>query len=173
MFRLLFVLGPLVLTNISVEAQTKRSAVVSQALPKKATLVTTLGNIEVELFPERAPLTVRNFVELAKGEKAWKGPGDPGPTKKPLYKQTIFHRVIPDFMIQGGDPFGTGSGQPIPTFGDEFSDKDDLDGFPVAGLLAMANRGPSTNGSQFFITVVPTPWLKSAIPFLERQPLRV
>src|SRR5487761_1447921 len=121
-----------------------------------ATLETTQGRVVVRLFPDHAPKTVRNFTELAEGGREWTHPatGQRGTGK--LYDGTIFHRVIPDFMIQGGDPLGTGTGGPGYKFGDEIHP--DL-AFDRPFLLAMANAGPGTNGSQFFITVVPTPWL--------------
>ena len=104
---------------------------------------TTEGKFKVRLFADKAPLTVANFVSLAEGTK----------TGKPFYNGTVFHRVIPNFMIQGGDPIGTGTGDPGYQFEDEF---DPNLGFDVPGRLAMANSGPNTNGSQFFITEVPT-----------------
>jgi peptidyl-prolyl cis-trans isomerase A (cyclophilin A) len=121
-----------------------------------ATLDTSLGKIVCELYPDVAPLTVRNFVGLASGTQPWEDPKSQEIVKKPLYSGTIFHRVIPNFMIQGGDPLGTGVGGPGYKFEDEFSDKL---GFDQIGRLAMANSGPNTNGSQFFITVAKTPWL--------------
>lgn len=121
-----------------------------------ATLHTTKGDIEVRLFPDHAPKTVRNFVELAQGEREWTDPRTRQKTSAPLYNGTIFHRVIPDFMIQGGDPLGQGTGGPGFTFADEFTPTRRHD---RAGVLSMANRGPNTNGGQFFITLAPTPWL--------------
>jgi peptidyl-prolyl cis-trans isomerase A (cyclophilin A) len=122
-----------------------------------ATLDTSLGKIVCELYPEVAPLTVKNFVGLAKGEQPWQEPKKKEIVKnKPLYSGTIFHRIIPNFMIQGGDPLGNGTGGPGYKFEDEFSDKVLFD---KVGRLAMANSGPGTNGSQFFITVAKTPWL--------------
>jgi peptidyl-prolyl cis-trans isomerase A (cyclophilin A) len=121
-----------------------------------ATLRTSHGPIVVRLFPDHAPETVRNFVELAQGSREWTDPRTRRVTKSRLYDGTVFHRVIPDFMIQGGDPLGTGTGGPGYRFADEFHP--DL-GFDRPYLLAMANAGPGTNGSQFFITTVPTPWL--------------
>jgi peptidyl-prolyl cis-trans isomerase A (cyclophilin A) len=122
-----------------------------------ATFHTTAGDLTCELFPRQAPKTVANFVGLAQGTKDWTNPD----THKvehgvPLYNGTIFHRVIPNFMIQGGDPLATGEGGPGYSFEDEFSP--DLT-FDQPGRLAMANSGPGTNGSQFFITEVPTPHL--------------
>src|ERR1700737_385348 len=108
---------------------------------------TTEGKFKVKLFADQAPKTVDNFVSLAEGTK----------TGKPFYDGTIFHRVIPDFMIQGGDPQGTGTGGPGYQFEDET--KGSPHKFDKAGKLAMANAGPNTNGSQFFITLAPTTWL--------------
>jgi peptidyl-prolyl cis-trans isomerase A (cyclophilin A) len=122
-----------------------------------ATLVTSAGNIEVRLMPEHAPTTVTNFVDLATGQREWRDPRDGQKKTEALYPGTIFHRVIPDFMIQGGDPEGTGMGGPGYRFEDECPPGGP--GFDKPGLLAMANSGPNTNGSQFFITVAPTPWL--------------
>ena len=121
-----------------------------------ATLTTTQGTVVVRLFPDHAPKTVRNFVELAEGGREWTDPRTGAVTKEKLYDGTIFHRVISGFMIQGGDPLGTGTGGPGYQFGDEIHP--DLR-FDKPYLLAMANAGPGTNGSQFFITVGPTPWL--------------
>jgi peptidyl-prolyl cis-trans isomerase A (cyclophilin A) len=121
-----------------------------------ATLHTNQGQVVIRLLPDQAPKTVRNFVELAEGGRQWTDPRTGRATTARLYDGTIFHRVIPDFMIQGGDPLGTGRGGPGYKFADEFHP--DL-AFDRPYLLAMANAGPGTNGSQFFITVVPTPWL--------------
>src|ERR1700729_268724 len=121
-----------------------------------ATLATTQGTVTVRLFPDHAPKTVRNFVELAEGGREWANPKTRAKTKDKLYDGTIFHRVIAGFMIQGGDPLGTGTGGPGYKFKDEIHP--DLR-FDRPYLLAMANAGPGTNGSQFFITVVPTPHL--------------
>ena len=121
-----------------------------------ATLMTTQGTVTVRLFPDQAPKTVRNFVELAEGGREWKNPKTRATTKDKLYDGTIFHRVITGFMIQGGDPLGTGTGGPGYKFKDEIHP--DL-AFTRPYLLAMANAGPGTNGSQFFITVGATPWL--------------
>jgi peptidyl-prolyl cis-trans isomerase A (cyclophilin A) len=121
-----------------------------------ATFKTSLGDIVVKLFPEKAPKTVENFVGLAEGTKEWKDPRSGQTVKRPLYDGTVFHRVIPQFMIQGGDPLGTGTGGPGYKFADEIGPDNK---FSKPGLLAMANAGPNTNGSQFFITEVPTPWL--------------
>jgi peptidyl-prolyl cis-trans isomerase A (cyclophilin A) len=121
-----------------------------------ATLKTNHGDIQVQLFPDQAPQTVKNFVELAKGEREWTNPETGQKTTDKLYDGTVFHRVISGFMIQGGDPLGNGTGGPGYQFGDEFHP--DLR-FDKPYLLAMANAGPGTNGSQFFITVSPTAWL--------------
>jgi peptidyl-prolyl cis-trans isomerase A (cyclophilin A) len=122
-----------------------------------ATLLTNQGTIVCRLFEKEAPKTVENFVQLAEGKRDWKDSvsGKKGPG--PLYSGTVFHRVIPDFMIQGGDPSGTGMGGPGYKFEDET--KGSPHKFDKGGKLAMANSGPNTNGSQFFITVAATPWL--------------
>jgi peptidyl-prolyl cis-trans isomerase A (cyclophilin A) len=121
-----------------------------------ATLHTNRGDIVVKLFPDYAPKTVANFTGLADGSRDWTDPKTRQPGNGGLYDGTVFHRVISGFMIQGGDPLGTGTGGPGYTFGDEFHP--DL-AFDRPYLLAMANAGPGTNGSQFFITVGPTPHL--------------
>jgi len=125
-------------------------------MPQFATFRTTLGEIRVKLMPEHAPKTVENFVGLATGAKPWRDPKTGRERTDPLYDGTTFHRVIKDFMIQGGDPLGTGTGGPGYKFEDEVSGGPSFD---RPGLLAMANAGPNTNGSQFFITEVPTTWL--------------
>ncbi len=117
---------------------------------------TSMGKITCVLYPDKAPVTVKNFVSLAGGTKKWLDPKTGKEVGRPLYNDTVFHRVIPDFMIQGGDPLGNGMGGPGYEFKDEISK--DLK-FDAPGILAMANAGPNTNGSQFFITVAPTPWL--------------
>ena len=122
-----------------------------------ATFDTTEGTIVCRLFEKDAPKTVANFVELAEGRREWKHPSSGEKSKNRLYNGTVFHRVIPEFMIQGGDPLGTGTGGPGYQFEDET--KGSPHKFDTAGKLAMANAGPNTNGSQFFITVVPTTWL--------------
>jgi peptidyl-prolyl cis-trans isomerase A (cyclophilin A) len=121
-----------------------------------ATLHTTEGDIRLELFPTQAPRTVDNFVGLAEGTQEWTDPRTKRRQTTPLYPGTKFHRVISGFMIQGGDPLGSGTGGPGYRFPDEFHA--DL-AFSRPYLLAMANAGPDTNGSQFFVTVEPTPWL--------------
>ena len=124
-----------------------------------AALNTSAGRIVVKLFEKEAPETVKNFAGLACGAREWTDPETKLKVKKPLYNGTIFHRVIPNFMIQGGDPAGTGSGGPGYTFADEIHP--DLK-FDRPGRLAMANTGPNTNGSQFFITDGPVPHLNQA-----------
>ena len=121
-----------------------------------ATLATTEGDIRIQLFPNHAPKTVANFVELAEGTREWTDPRTGTRGSSPLYDGTVFHRVISNFMIQGGDPLGTGTGGPGYRFNDEFHPEL---AFTKPYLLAMANAGPGTNGSQFFITVAETSWL--------------
>ncbi len=118
-----------------------------------ATFKTSAGDIVVQLRTEQAPSTVENFVGLAEGTKEWTDPATKQKVKRPLYDGTVFHRVIPDFMIQGGDPLGTGYGGPGFRLADEIGPDN---AFDRPGLLAMANAGPNTNGSQFFITEVAT-----------------
>jgi cyclophilin family peptidyl-prolyl cis-trans isomerase len=126
-----------------------------------AILHTTAGDMKCELFPDKAPNTVDNFIGLATGKKDWTNPLTGQKVHgKPLYDGVIFHRVIPNFMIQGGDPIGTGTGNPGYKFADELN-ADLL--FDRPGRLAMANSGPNTNGSQFFITEVPTPFLNPCL----------
>jgi peptidyl-prolyl cis-trans isomerase A (cyclophilin A) len=123
-----------------------------------AVIDTTAGKLTCTLFPDKAPIGVANFIGLSDGTKDWTSPVTH--QKKhgvPLYDGTIFHRVIPNFMIQGGDPAGTGFGGPGYKFEDET--KNSPHTFAKPGKLAMANSGPNTNGSQFFITVAPTQWL--------------
>jgi len=127
-------------------------------LPKGyyAAIITDFGTIVFELYEKQAPKTVKNFVDLALGKKEWVDPKTGQKVKKPFYDGLIFHRVIPNFMAQTGCPKGDGTGGPGYEFEDEF-----YEGlvFDRPGRVAMANRGPNTNGSQIFITVVPTPWL--------------
>ena len=125
-------------------------------VPMKATIETTAGTITVELYPNQAPKTVANFVGLATGEKEWKDPETGQPSHEPFYDGLVFHRVIDGFMIQGGDPLGQGTGGPGYKFADEFHPSLR---HSKAGILSMANSGPNTNGSQFFITLGPTPHL--------------
>ncbi len=118
---------------------------------------TTKGTFKVKLLSETAPKTVENFVGLADGTKEWTDPKTGEKVKKPFYNGLTFHRVIKDFMIQGGCPLGTGTGGPGYRFEDEFAPNAPKHSKP--GILSMANAGPNTNGSQFFVTTVPTPWL--------------
>ena len=122
-----------------------------------ATIVTSQGSFTAQLMPEHAPKTVQNFVGLATGAREWTDPRDGQTKTEALYPGTVFHRVIDGFMIQGGDPTGTGTGGPGYTFEDECPP--DGPSFDRPGLLAMANAGPGTNGCQFFVTVAPTEWL--------------
>jgi peptidyl-prolyl cis-trans isomerase A (cyclophilin A) len=122
-----------------------------------ATFKTTEGTIVCRLFEKEAPKTVANFTELAEGKREWTHPVTRNKSSNKLYDGTIFHRVIPDFMVQGGDPAGNGMGGPGYKFEDET--KGSPHKFDKPGKLAMANAGPNTNGSQFFITTVPTDWL--------------
>ena len=121
-----------------------------------ARFATTEGDFTIQLFDKDAPNTVENFVGLAEGTKAWKDPKSGQQKNTPYYNGLIFHRIIDGFMIQGGDPTGTGSGGPGYTFADEFSP---ARRHHKAGILSMANAGRNTNGSQFFITLGPTPHL--------------
>ena len=127
----------------------------------EATVHTNLGDIRLELYPEQAPTTVANFVGLATGTRTWLDPRTGKETDAPLYDGVVFHRVIPGFMIQGGDPLGTGTGGPGYVFDDEI---DPSLTFAAPYVLAMANagrrQGQGTNGSQFFITTAPTEWLQ-------------
>jgi cyclophilin family peptidyl-prolyl cis-trans isomerase len=143
-------------TTTAPKPSTAKPATPAASQPVEAIFETTAGNINCTLFPDKAPITVDNFIGLATGTKDWKNPSS-GATmhNKPLYDGTVFHRVIPNFMIQGGDPLGNGTGGPGYSFRDEQSDLT----FDVPGRLAMANSGPNTNGSQFFITEVSTPHL--------------
>jgi peptidyl-prolyl cis-trans isomerase A (cyclophilin A) len=122
-----------------------------------AIFTTTEGKITVRLFEADAPVTVKNFIELAEGGKEWVHPTTRAKSTSKLFDGTIFHRVIPDFMIQGGDPTGTGTGGPGYRFQDETQGSKHK--FDKPGKLAMANSGPNTNGCQFFITVAATDWL--------------
>jgi len=132
---------------------------VTESTPaRRAVLHTNHGDITVDLFPDHAPKTVANFAELAEGSREWVDPRSRAKTTEKLYDGTIFHRVIDGFMIQGGDPLGQGTGGPGYRFGDEFHP--DLQ-FSKPYLLAMANAGPGTNGSQFFITTTNTPHLNN------------
>src|SRR2546426_5025741 len=137
------------LSGITTAAQEKKG-------PLYATIKTSAGDVVVLLFEDKAPKTVANFVGLATGTKEWTDPKSRQEVKRPLYNGTIFHRVIPDFMIQAGDPLGNGTGGPGFRFEDEFHPELR---HSKAGILSMANAGPNTNGSQFFITIKATPWL--------------
>jgi peptidyl-prolyl cis-trans isomerase A (cyclophilin A) len=125
-------------------------------VPVFATFNTTEGPFKVRLFDQEAPKTVENFVGLAEGTKEWTDPRTNRKVRQPYYDGVIFHRVIDGFMIQSGDPLGQGIGGPGYTFADEFHAKARHN---KAGILSMANRGPNTNGGQFFITLAPTPHL--------------
>ena len=152
MFKKLLFLGVFLLVasyGIAAESPDKKG-------PLYATLKTSMGDIVIQLFDDKAPKTVANFVGLASGTKEWMDPKTDEKVKRPLYNGTIFHRVIPGFMIQGGDPRGNGTGGPGYRFEDEFHP--DLR-HNKAGILSMANAGPNTNGSQFFITHQATPQL--------------
>lgn len=140
--------------DLPLSVRTMEGKIVAEQL--YATLKTNHGDITVRLLPNHAPKTVKNFVELAEGGREWTDPHTGRTSHDPLYDGTVFHRVISGFMIQGGDPLGNGTGGPGYQFPDEFHP--DL-GFTKPYLLAMANAGPGTNGSQFFITVAPTAWL--------------
>ena len=122
----------------------------------QAVLHTNHGDIQVDLYEDRAPKTVANFVGLATGKRPWKDPQSGETKNDPFYDGIIFHRIIDGFMLQGGDPTGTGRGGPGYKFADEFHPELRHD---EAGVLSMANSGPDTNGSQFFITLGPTPHL--------------
>ena len=148
--------------------EVKKSAKDSKAATKKATdkkkgppmfaiFETNKGNFKVKFFNDKAPKTVENFVGLAEGTKEWTDPKTGEKVKKPFYDGLTFHRVIKNFMIQGGCPLGTGTGGPGYRFEDEFPAGAPKHDKP--GILSMANVGPNTNGSQFFVTTVPTPWL--------------
>lgn len=153
MKKILFILiSSLLLSSCS----SNESENMSTATFNTATLKTSMGDIVIDLFPNQAPKTVSNFIELATGAKEWVDPNIGEKVKTNLYDGTIFHRVIPGFMIQGGDPLGSGMGGPGYNFADEFHGELNFD---RPYLLAMANSGPNTNGSQFFITVAPTTWL--------------
>ena len=139
-----------------IKSESKNESQGDKVSMNTAILKTSMGEIIIELFPNQAPKTVKNFVELATGAKEWIDPNMGEKVKTNLYDGTIFHRVIPGFMIQGGDPLGNGMGGPGYNFADEFHGELSFD---RPYLLAMANAGPNTNGSQFFITVAPTAWL--------------
>ena len=146
------------LTNVSCADESKGKKSESLQPGLYALFTTNKGTITCVLFEKEAPKTVANFVGLADGTKEWTDPKTGKKIKKNFYDGLIFHRVIPKFMIQGGDPEGTGRGGPGYKFEDEFTSGMQFD---KPGKLAMANAGPNTNGSQFFITTVPTPWLNN------------
>jgi peptidyl-prolyl cis-trans isomerase A (cyclophilin A) len=165
MRRALVIISVLCLFSLAAWSQASSSAKAAPAKPASsspsgeptAVIDTTAGKLRCKLFEKETPITVENFIALASGTKDWKNPAS-GAKKHgvPLYDGTIFHRVIPNFMIQGGDPAGNGSGDPGYSFKDEIVSTLTFD---RPGRLAMANSGPNTNGSQFFITEVPTPHL--------------
>jgi peptidyl-prolyl cis-trans isomerase A (cyclophilin A) len=135
---------------------TESTSDASNSPARRAVLHTNQGDITVDLYPDHAPKTVANFADLAEGRREWTHPATREKTTDRLYDGTVFHRIISGFVIQGGDPLGQGIGGPGYQFGDEIHP--DL-AFTKPYLLAMANAGPGTNGSQFFITVAPTAWL--------------
>lgn len=142
-------------TKPATKATTPHAAAISGG--PTAIFDTTAGKLTCKLFEKETPVTVANFIGLAEGTRDWKNPISHAPKHNvPLYEGTIFHRVIPNFMIQGGDPAGNGTGDPGYSFKDEFVSTLTFD---RPGRLAMANSGPNTNGSQFFITEVPVPHL--------------
>src|SRR5215472_10250730 len=144
----------------SASTQKKGSTATTPAKAPTAVIHTTSGDMKCELFPDKAPKAVANFIGLARGTKEWKNPDGKQVHGKPLYDGVIFHRTIPDFMIQGGDPSGSGSGD----VGFEFADELHPDLlFDKPGRLAMANRGPNTNSSQFFITEKEVPFLNPCL----------
>ena len=152
-------LAAIAMAQSSPQSKTSKPGTAAKPAPSRPTAIihTTVGDMTCTLFPDKAPIGVANFIGLANGTRDWKNPVS-GATKHgvPLYDGTIFHRVIPEFMIQGGDPAGNGQGDPGYEFKNEVS-SDLL--FDRPGRLAYANSGPDTNGSQFFITEVPTPHL--------------
>ncbi len=158
---LLFVIliGAVAMAQSGSQSETSKPGTAAKPVPSKPTAIihTTAGDMTCTLFPDKAPIGVANFIGLANGTRDWKNPVS-GAKKHgiPLYDGTIFHRVIPEFMIQGGDPAGNGQGDPGYEFKNEVS-SDLL--FDRPGRLAYANSGPNTNGSQFFITEVATPHL--------------
>lgn len=146
----------LLILLLAQRSERKAEAVAGLAPGLYVLFETSMGDFVCQLFEKEAPETVSNFIGLALGTKEWIEPQTGRPTRKRLYNGLTFHRVIPGFMIQGGDPKGDGTGGPGFEFRDEISPSLRFD---RAGRLAMANRGPNTNGSQFFITLRDTPWL--------------
>jgi peptidyl-prolyl cis-trans isomerase A (cyclophilin A) len=151
------ILGLILLFSSALFAQSSSTPAKPAAAKPTAIIDTTAGKLTCTMFPDVAPIGVENFIGLASGTKDWKNPVS-GATKHgvPLYDGTIFHRVIPGFMIQGGDPAGNGSGDPGYKFKNEVSSEVVFD---KPGRLAYANAGPNTNGSQFFVTEVPVMYL--------------
>ncbi|MEN0059246.1 MAG: peptidylprolyl isomerase [Bdellovibrio sp.] len=143
--------------NAKTSPKAKATAKAKKGKEMFALFETNKGNFKVKFFTEKAPKTVENFVGLAEGTKEWTDPKTGQKVKKPFYDGLTFHRVIKDFMIQGGCPLGNGTGGPGFRFEDEFPAGAPKHDKP--GVLSMANAGPNTNGSQFFVTTVPTPWL--------------
>lgn len=139
------------------KAAKKEAKDTKKGTPMFALFETSKGNFKVKFLADKAPKTVENFVGLAEGTKEWTDPKTGSKVKKPFYDGLVFHRVIKDFMIQGGCPLGNGTGGPGYRFEDEFPAGQQKHSKP--GILSMANAGPNTNGSQFFVTTVPTPWL--------------
>ena len=144
----------------AIEEVATEEVATEEALPvgTYAVFDTTMGEITIRLFEDKVPKTVANFIGLAEGTKEWTDPETREKVSRPFYNGLVFHRVIKDFMIQGGCPLGTGTGSPGYRFEDEFHP--DLK-HNKPGILSMANSGPNTNGSQFFITEVQTPWLNN------------
>lgn len=143
-------------TKPAVQSKTETKKETKKGKEMLAIFETNKGTFKIKLFADKAPKTVENFVGLAEGTKEYKDPKTQKMTKGKYYDGLVFHRVIPNFMIQGGDPLGTGTGGPGYTFGDEIVPDLKHD---KPGILSMANAGPGTNGSQFFVTVAKTPWL--------------
>jgi peptidyl-prolyl cis-trans isomerase A (cyclophilin A) len=144
-----------ILLAFSFNSEAKTATKTKKGKPMFAKFETNHGNFKVRLFSDKAPKTVDNFAGLAEGTKEWTDPKTGKKLKKPFYDGLTFHRVIDNFMIQGGDPVGNGTGGPGYRFEDEFN----KELRHKKGVLSMANAGPNTNGSQFFITVADTPWL--------------
>jgi len=162
LYKILWIyLAALVITVVSFHSDAKNEDAKKKAISTKgkdmiAVFETSVGTFKIKLFNDKAPKTVENFVGLVEGTKEWTDPKTGSKVKKPFYNGLKFHRVIPNFMIQGGCPLGNGTGGPGYRFEDEFHP--DLK-HSKPGMLSMANAGPNTNGSQFFVTVAATPWL--------------